>query len=38
MNPVKETKAKPKVVFNLAQEQNAIIVAKKVISDLNADF
>jgi len=38
MNPVEETKAKLKAVLNLAQKQYAIIVAKKVIRDLNADF
>jgi len=38
MNPMKETKAKPKAVLNLAQEQYAIIVAKKVIRDLNVDL
>jgi len=39
MNHVEETKEKPKVVLNLAQEQlYAIIVAKKVIRDLNVDF
>ena len=39
MNLVEETKAKPKVILNLAQEQQyVIIVAKKVIRDLNAYF
>jgi len=39
MNPVEEIKAKPKVVLNLAQEQQyATIVAKKVIRDLIAKF
>jgi len=38
MNLVEETKAKPKVILNLAQEQYSIIVAKKVIRDLNADL
>jgi len=38
MNPVEETKAKSKGVLNLAQEQYAFIVAKKVIKYLNADL
>ena len=35
---MEETKAKSKVVLNLAQEQYTIIVEKKVIRDLNANF
>jgi len=38
MSPVEETKAKPKVVLNLSQEQYDIIVAKKVIRDMNANL
>jgi len=39
LNPLEETKAKPKVVLNLSQEQQyCSIVAKKVIRDLNANL
>jgi len=38
VKPVEETRAKPKVILNLAQKQYAIIVVKKVIRDLNAYF